>query len=312
MPITLYFNITYQCDCRCLFCAADINIRKDLESISLRRFREYMTKYNVNRWDSVIINGGEPFCHKDILTILHEINLSGANITIFTNGNWFSDPRNCDYLKYINSIELPVLTLNSDYDAYLTSHPDNLMHRLSGLKNIIKTATDHNTKTRVKLLLTKGMLHESPRFISSLIKQIGYPDYFSIVYPNQSLSVKSNNDITPSFESIRDPLLMMIDELLASDIPFDLVRVPVCLLDESHQLAYSVQISRNVYFSSRDNYIYIDPTHEIVDPGTEFFPAMDCYCERKDECDHKYICAGIPRDISLISEEKSPVSQHNR
>ena len=68
-----YFNITYRCNSRCMFCAADIPINSSCHEMQIEDFRNELDKENVGENDRVIVNGGEPTLHKDFFLFLDEL-----------------------------------------------------------------------------------------------------------------------------------------------------------------------------------------------------------------------------------------------
>lgn len=84
----MILKVTERCDMSCSHCLSDC--KKEGRDMDLEMF-DYALKWATDHWiEYIIITGGEPFMHPDILTILdHAENyLKHGNITVATNGEW--------------------------------------------------------------------------------------------------------------------------------------------------------------------------------------------------------------------------------
>ena len=83
---TYYFNITYNCNSNCMFCAADIAKEKCPAEMTIDKIENVLKENNVTNSDRVVLNGGEPTIHKNFIGILHMISKYNPRIILFTNG----------------------------------------------------------------------------------------------------------------------------------------------------------------------------------------------------------------------------------
>ena len=83
-----YFNITYTCNSNCIFCYSHNTIHsgKVHKELSYTDFCEYLKRKKVGSSDRVIINGGEPFLHTQIIDILTFLVDIKCEVLIYTNG----------------------------------------------------------------------------------------------------------------------------------------------------------------------------------------------------------------------------------
>src|SRR5713226_1845621 len=97
MTITHFVNLTWICNERCVFCAADLAHGPRLE----RDSRDGVALDHVVRWieteklgpdDEVAIAGGEPTLHRQFLPIVRQFAQRGCRVTLFTNGLRLADP----------------------------------------------------------------------------------------------------------------------------------------------------------------------------------------------------------------------------
>lgn len=83
-----YFNITYTCNSNCLFCYSHNTIHSGYahNEISKEEIIGYLRSNNIQEVDRVIINGGEPFLHYEIMEILSSLLEFGCEVLVYTNG----------------------------------------------------------------------------------------------------------------------------------------------------------------------------------------------------------------------------------
>ncbi|NDV65928.1 radical SAM protein [Bacteroides sp. 224] len=88
MKRIFYFNVTYTCNSSCAFCYSHNTIHSGVvhNEIEIEQFVEYLRRHNVGKHDRVIINGGEPFLHSNIIGILKSLKKIGCETLIYTNG----------------------------------------------------------------------------------------------------------------------------------------------------------------------------------------------------------------------------------
>lgn len=78
---------------------------------------ELIVKYKVSSNDRIIINGGEPTLHPELLEIIRLFHKTGAEIIVYTNGRKLRDADYCCKLvKMVNRIVVPVHGEESVHD----------------------------------------------------------------------------------------------------------------------------------------------------------------------------------------------------
>ena len=85
---TAYYNITYKCNLNCTYCYSN----KDKECVSLKTNKKILQELINLNCKSLVLIGGEPFCHRNFYKILKEsLKLRFKEITIVTNGTILSE-----------------------------------------------------------------------------------------------------------------------------------------------------------------------------------------------------------------------------
>lgn len=100
MKRIFYFNITYGCNSKCIYCYSHNtqHISKTFNEMSANDFFEYLAEFKIGHDDRVIINGGEPFLHSEIDSILRGLLIYDCEVLIYTNGRLLHE-FSFDYLK---------------------------------------------------------------------------------------------------------------------------------------------------------------------------------------------------------------------
>lgn len=83
-----YFNITYSCNSNCVFCYSHNTVHSGsvFNEISCAEIVRYLEDRNVKSSDRIILNGGEPFLHTQIIEVLKSVSVFNCEILIYTNG----------------------------------------------------------------------------------------------------------------------------------------------------------------------------------------------------------------------------------
>lgn len=93
MKRVFYFNITYRCNHRCLYCfshttAGNSEQRKDID---LSDFKESLSRFKVGVGDRIVLNGGEPTLHKNFIDIVDVALKTCSEVVLYSNGVAFAD-----------------------------------------------------------------------------------------------------------------------------------------------------------------------------------------------------------------------------
>jgi MoaA/NifB/PqqE/SkfB family radical SAM enzyme len=95
MPTRYYLNLNYVCNERCVFCASDLTNTVRLDGrgawVTLDEVRHWLGDTLPSDEDRVLLAGGEPSLHRELLPITRLLSVDCSRITIFTNGVKFAD-----------------------------------------------------------------------------------------------------------------------------------------------------------------------------------------------------------------------------
>ena len=84
--LSMELELSRACNLRCIYCYADSGTALDAE-LSLAEILDAVDQaVELGAKRIIVLGGGEPLVHPDILTILRHIHHRGAGIDLFTNG----------------------------------------------------------------------------------------------------------------------------------------------------------------------------------------------------------------------------------
>lgn len=88
MKRIFYLNITYGCNSNCVFCYSHNTRHNGIShhNLSIDAMLAYLREYNITEHDRIIINGGEPLLHPDIIEMLQSIREFNCETLIYSNG----------------------------------------------------------------------------------------------------------------------------------------------------------------------------------------------------------------------------------
>lgn len=163
-----YFNITYHCNERCVFCAADSqadssrNPNHRQSDITSADFELALKKQCIGEHDRILISGGEPSLNKDFLDIIAIAAKYSSNVWVSTTASCFSkdsclaalnNGHRClfDTRLYASSAAV--------HDAF-TRVPGSFERTVRGLKNLLRVREERGLRYEVgvRLLLSKQTL----------------------------------------------------------------------------------------------------------------------------------------------------------
>lgn len=159
-----YFNVTYTCNSNCVFCYSHntIHTGRVFNEISLEDFIGYLRLQNIKSTDRVIINGGEPFLHSNILALLKSLLSIECEVLIYTNGRSLY---NFD-LSFLNEKYRFVIPLH----GYRNLH-DSITRCKGSFDDMIlslKHLNSYNCKIDIKVILNPTMICSQAEFEKTL------------------------------------------------------------------------------------------------------------------------------------------------
>lgn len=160
-----YFNITYTCNSNCVFCYSHNTIHsgRKFNEIALENFVGYLKSQKVQESDRVIINGGEPFLHSQILDILKSLLTFNCEVLIYTNGRCLTG-KDFSFMTSKYRFVIPVHGYMEIHDTITRCH-GSYDSMAKGIKHLRK----FNCQIDVKVILNPKMISFLEEFRKTII-----------------------------------------------------------------------------------------------------------------------------------------------
>lgn len=276
-----YFNITYKCNQKCLFCAADL-FEHNNEEMTLKEFSDIVNKAQMKKGDKVILNGGEPTCSSYFKEIIDFCKDKELRIDLFTNGRYFKDLSRCEQIFNKGSfyIRVPLFGMEMVHDN-LTGNKGNFKETISGIENISKYYGNKET-LEIKLLLSKETVKHNLSIIKYL-KSLGIADNctFSLNPLIISKSVLKNYNIfCDDYSNLMQKSYSLLEYCKEYSIDIITPLVPICILPKQ----FKNDLIKN--YCSQSTQVFFNDKYNIdTDVVNNTFGSYEVRCMDCDYCD---------------------------
>ncbi|MFH1683481.1 MAG: radical SAM protein [Candidatus Margulisiibacteriota bacterium] len=258
----LYFNITYQCNCRCGFCAANLTAHSDKNQINFKTFTAIIEKYPHGEATLVTINGGEPTLHQELAQILTLLKKRGNPVHLFTNGRRFTSVKFA--LSILNvlagTILIPIYGTKPAIHDSFTGIKGSFEETFQGLQNIYRfKLKDSKIQLRLKLLFARPLLKENEKVARFVLQNFPETDILSLHSLIISDIVKKNKQFIPAKNKLKSSINATLATIKNSPYPLSRVNIsdlPPCLISEDNRVFLSLKKSQN---AKQRKFIYYDP-----------------------------------------------------
>ncbi|MBD5427015.1 MAG: radical SAM protein [Treponema sp.] len=151
-----YFNIVYSCNSKCVFCYSH-NTRHDSttnRSIIFEDFRLYLDSHQISSNDRVIINGGEPLLHPQIIDILYVLSNIGCEVLVYTNGRLLENYN----FSFITDKFRFIIPIHGDQQTHdkITRVSNSYIQTINGLDYLSKFDAMIDVKIIINSLMLSG------------------------------------------------------------------------------------------------------------------------------------------------------------
>jgi MoaA/NifB/PqqE/SkfB family radical SAM enzyme len=271
---TYYFNITYECNSACLFCA--LNGKK--KEISVDEFYSHLVNLNVQSDDIIIINGGEPTVHSGFIDILKLIKQFNCYPFLFTNGVKLSNRKFADQLADFAPMKIliPLFGDNSDYHDKLTGRKGNFEKSIGGLSNLVRLKNNGvKFEVEIKLLLSKYTASKNIEIVKMINNH--YNDKSLIFSLNQliiSPHVINNKELfIERYSNLSEIISTTVETIIK--LGYQLVLgIPFCIISHDN-IFFTNFISKKTLKSRND--LYMDKLHKLKIQNVINQNCMSCF-----------------------------------
>lgn len=213
MKKTAYLAIAYVCNENCRFCPCSKKDKKIEMTTSYSEIMQSVEKFRADGIERIVISGGEPTLHPDLVRIIHSIQSVGNHVVLLSNSERFSNAKFFEnFTNGIDSSKIEVVTtLHSQADEEhedANQTPGSFSRTIEGLHNLCKSnitviikhcITKHNYKD-----LSNFYVFCDKNFMEDVSIQLCGIDYCGIPADNLKDEMLSFVDLKPYLENMFD------------------------------------------------------------------------------------------------------------
>jgi molybdenum cofactor biosynthesis enzyme MoaA len=161
MPTSYYVNVNYVCNEHCTFCASDLTNRVRLDGrgawVNLDEVRSWLGDCPPGPDDRVMLAGGEPTLHRELLPIVRLLGANCRDVVIFSNGVRLADP---DFARAateagITRFEIALFGATAERHEAITRLRGSFERTLLALNTLAGLRRDFELHVDVRLLVSR-------------------------------------------------------------------------------------------------------------------------------------------------------------
>ena len=203
LPLSVIFNLTNNCNCRCAHCYAEYYNRESAQEMSTEDIKALILDLRNNGCLRISFSGGEPLLRDDLCELIDYA--SGLGLSVTLNSNGLLVPKFLNVLKKLDSLAISL-------DGR-PQHHNLLRGEGSGEKALlaIKMAREKGIKVHLNMVLNKYNL-EDIDYVLDLAKVYGLKVEFNIIIPNIFGKGLALEKFKPADEDLKRALLQIISK----------------------------------------------------------------------------------------------------
>ncbi len=284
MKRIFYFNITYGCNSNCKYCYSHSTHHNAVSynEIQELKFFEYLEKNQITPNDRVIINGGEPFLHSEIRSLLLGLAKYNCEVLIYTNGRLirFFDLSGLSK-KY--RFVVPIHGYEEIHDQ-ITGVSGSYKEALNGLRSLVEMT---DCLVDIKIIINNEIISkdkQGEKFLKSL-NDVEFNNAVHITKMADTIVSRRNNCISVDIE----------DAAIYTRLLYDYFKEKKVVMKFFDNCIKALPLEKN------------EPSDLKVDPFVVFFKDRNHFREirlirSKLKCMEKCICSD--RCFSAVNEYK--------
>lgn len=269
--IVYAINLDYRCNERCVFCAADLggDVPRSVRapSLTLGRISDWLRDRPPTPADHVLLSGGEPTLHRELLSIVRHIAAFTPNVALFTNGVRLSDVQRAHDVAAagVRRFEISLFGPSGASHDAITRRRGSFAATLEGLRNLDRLRATFPLVIAVRLLIARHTALVSAETARAVLDAGIRPDWFSL---NRTIiSQDAAAAGAPiSWAEARAPVNETIRVVRRRGSSVDAPTVPLCVLDEDNRRwLETLNAGRDGYGTPAEQR-YLDPLQPVDAP----------------------------------------------
>jgi sulfatase maturation enzyme AslB (radical SAM superfamily) len=306
MSTVYYANINYVCNERCIFCAAGmangpLTTKGRVPWVTLQEIVTWVNGTPPGPEDRVLIAGGEPTLHPELVLLLRYLGQNCRNVVIFTNGLRLAQR---DYAwavieAGVTTFEIPFYGASAESHDSVTRRKGSFEGTITALTTLVGLRGDAQFRINIRLLIARQCFRSNPAIVQVLSERVPRVDGFSLNPLVLSADAEACGAAV-DYEEARP----FINEAarLARVLGYRLIvnSIPLCVFDGEnaswlrHELCSSSAVPESgLCETRRQQRLYIDPFVAAgVDSGVSLVPrrTLPDICL---ECDYARFCQRV-------------------
>lgn len=140
---SLHIDITSECNERCIHCYIPNAVKNNAEYMSFQKFCQLVNEFVDLGGNNIVISGGEPLMHPNIIDFLEYCKKNGLEIVVFSNLTLL-DERITKVLKSVNVklVQVSIYSINRDVHDTITKKKGSLAKTLSAIELLLSEGID--------------------------------------------------------------------------------------------------------------------------------------------------------------------------
>lgn len=281
----LYIQVTKDCNQECIFCTQP---KVDIY-LPFSRIKEMAQEWKKSGGNSIVLTGGEPTLHPEIVEIAKYFDEEGFTQRMITNGSRLSDNGLCKRLleaglrKYHFSIHS-----HKEDVAESISKTRNLKDALKGVRNMI----DLGAEVCINLTIIKNNyphLSEYFRFMRSNFPEV---HHFVLNFVEIGGRAAENKQIIPKLSDVELELSRALSFLREEGCTMRVERVPLCYMADNE--IYSSETRRILGNQEYHSYLISEDYTQVTGKDTiysiGYIKGEDC-----GKCWLSGMCVGVKK-----------------
>lgn len=279
-----YIQIIRVCNQKCLFCSNP----STGDVLSLEKIKKIISRYRKNELAGVILTGGEPTMHPDLLEIVRYCKENKVECKIVTNGQRLAYPQ---YLKALIAAGLRQLHIS------IYSNKKNVQDKLTqndgALVNLEKAFNNLAGHPEVSVNVNVTINRQNQDHLKQVAEWVmdNYPHKLHFVFNNldpRSSVIRNHPEVIPRLADLKRSLREALRFLKSKHITFRVERVPLCYMAE---FAYASTETRKIVKMEKRSMFFLDKKGSKIQE--DFKRLKGGLCKK---CSLDKICAGVDGD----------------
>jgi len=284
---TAYLDIIRDCNLRCVFCSQGDRKGK----ISLLDLKKSIDRFCREEFGKVIITGGEPLLHPDLVSIVKYAVSKNIDVAVQTNGilittKLVSDLKTAGLDQLIFSIHSD----QSELEDKIMCGNGVLEKQLSGLK----IANQSGLITPVSTTIVRKNTQTLYKFFEFMIKNFNFVNHYTLNFVDAVGRSSKNSKVVPKFSEIELELHRSLHLLKTSGKTFRVERVPICYMLDFAE--YNTELRRIV---SNETALLIRE-NECMMFTKRYFENVYTKLKSCETCRLTSICPGVNKNYLKI------------